>query len=586
MAENRRLAAIMVVDVVGYSRLMGEDEAGTAQAVREHREAARPVVAGLGGRIVKTTGDGLLLEFPSVIAAVECAVAIQALMAERNANVPEAKRVVYRIGVNLGDVLIEGDDILGEGVNIAARLEAICEPGGVLISGAAHDHVRGRNDAEFVDLGEKSLKNIARPVRAYSVRTGRARSATAPERQGPPRLSVVVLPFANLGGDAEQEYFVDGVTESLTTDLSRIRGSFVIGRNTAFTYKGKAIDLKQIGRELNVRYVLEGSVQRGGNRMRVNVQLIDAEFGHHLWAERFDKPLADLFDMQDEIVARLANALNSQLVEVEARRAEKSPNPDSMDLYFQGETCLNRGLSPDNLAKAREFFDRAMVADPKNVDALVASARVDISAAMQFLASDRPATLAAAEAKATSALCLVPDHARGHLALGMVYLMTKRASECLAESEHALALDRNLASAHSSIGVGKLHLLHPEETEAHVLEALRLSPRDTFAYSWMYAAGIAKVALGLHDQALVWLRRTIDANRNHPYVHFVLGATLVRLGRQDEAHSAIKAGLALYPSFTVSRFSAFWSASTDDPKFVSQFEPLWEAMRMAGAPKS
>ena len=591
MAENRRLAAIMAVDVVGYSRLMGEDEAGTARAVREHREAARPVVVGLGGRIVKTTGDGLLLEFPSVIAGVECAVAIQTLMAERNADVPEAKRVVYRIGVNLGDVLIEGDDILGEGVNIAARLEAICEPGGVLISGAAHDHVRGRIDAEFVDLGEKSLKNIARPVRAYAVRTNhasiaRAPSATAPERQGPQRLSIVVLPFANLGGDAEQEYFVGGVTESLTTDLSRMRGSFVIGRNTAFTYKGKAVDLKQIGRELNVSYVLEGSVQRGRNRMRVNVQLIDAEFGHHLWAERFDKPLADLFDMQDEIVARLAGALNSQLVEVEARRAEKAPNPNSMDLYFQGEACINRGASPDNLARARDFYDRAMAADPNNVDACVGSARADIMAAMQFAVSDPSATLAAAEAKLTSVLSLVPDHARGHVTLGLVYMATKRASECVAECEHALALDRNLATAHGLIGSSKLQLLRPEETEAHVLEALRLSPRDMGAYHWTYNAGVAKVALGLHDQALVWLRRTVEANRNHPYAHFVLGATLARLGRQDEARSAVKAGLALYPSFAVSRFSAFWlTSATDKPTYVAQFGPLWEAMRMAGVPE-
>ena len=310
MTSPRRLAAILAADVVGYSRLMGEDEAGTALGVREHREAARPIVAGLGGRIVKTTGDGLLLEFPSVVAAVECAIAIQKLMVERNAGTPEAKRIVYRIGVNLGDVLVEGDDILGDGVNIAARLEGICEPGGVLISGAAYDHVRGRIDADFVDLGEKDLKNIARPVRVYAVKTGSESAAPAPSvsepnRHGPPRLSMVVLPFANIGGDPEQEHFVDGVTESLTTDLSRIRGSFVIGRNTAFTYKGKAVDLKQIGRELNVRYVLEGSVQRGGNRMRVNVQLIDAETGNHLWAERFDKPLADLFDMQDEIVARL-----------------------------------------------------------------------------------------------------------------------------------------------------------------------------------------------------------------------------------------------------------------------------------------
>jgi TolB-like protein/class 3 adenylate cyclase len=304
MTAARRLAAILAADVVGYSRLMGEDEAGTARAVREHREAARPIVTGLGGRIVKTTGDGLLLEFPSVVAAVECAVAIQKLMVERNAETPEAKRIVYRIGVNLGDVLIEGDDILGDGVNIAARLEGICEPGGELISGTAYDHVCGKIDADFVDLGEKDLKNIARPMRIYGIKTGAdsmgpAPSGSAPNKEERPHFSTVILPFVNIGGDPEQEHFADGVTESLTTDLSRVSPS-VVGRNTAFTYKGKHVDLKQIGRELNVRYVLEGSIQRVGNRMRVSVQLIDAESGNHLWAERFDKPLADLFDMQDD----------------------------------------------------------------------------------------------------------------------------------------------------------------------------------------------------------------------------------------------------------------------------------------------
>ena len=392
---------------------MGEDEAGTARAVREHREAARPIVADHGGRIVKTTGDGLLLEFPSVVAAVECAIAIQKLMVERNAGTPEAKRIVYRIGVNLGDVLIEGDDILGDGVNIAARLEGLCEPGGVLISGTAYDHVRGKIDAHFVDLGDKDLKNVARPVRVYALNTGSeisppALSAFEPGRRGPPRLSMVVLPFANIGGDPEQEHFVDGVTESLTTDLSRIRGAVVIARNTAFTYKGKPLDVKTIGRELNVRYVLEGSVQRGGNRMRVNVQLIDAETGNHLWAERFDKPLADLFDMQDEIVARLAGALNAQLVAAEARRAEQAPNPDSMDLYFQGMAWLNKGPTPDNVAQARSFFDRALAADPDNVDALIGSARADAVAGACPFVADPMAAFAAAEAKLTKALSVGP----------------------------------------------------------------------------------------------------------------------------------------------------------------------------------
>jgi TolB-like protein len=381
MTASRRLAAILAVDVAGYSRLMGEDEAGTARAVREHREAARPIVAELGGRIVKTTGDGLLLEFPSIVAAVEGAVAIQKLMVERNAETPEAKRILYRIGANLGDVLIEGDDILGEGVNIAARLEGMCQPGDVLISGSAYDHVRGRIEADFVDLGEKDLKNIARPVRVYAVKTGsesaKPAPARTPEKSAPPHLSLVVLPFANIGGDPEQEYFVDGVTESLTTDLSRMRGAFVIARNTAFTYKGKPLVVKTIGRELDVRYVLEGSVQRGGNRMRVNVQLIDAETGKHLWAERFEKPLADLFDMQDEIVARLAGALNTQLVTAEARRAQQAPTPDSMDLYFQGLAWFNKGITPDIFAQTRSFFELALSVDPDNVDAVIASARVD-----------------------------------------------------------------------------------------------------------------------------------------------------------------------------------------------------------------
>ncbi len=590
MADIRKLAAIMAVDVVGYSRLMGADEAGTARAVREHREAARPLVAAHGGRIVKTMGDGLLLEFPSVVAAVECAVAIQKLMAERNADTPEVRRTVYRIGVNLGDVLIEGEDILGEGVNIAARLEALCEPGGVLISGTAHDHIRGKVDFDFVDLGEKALKNIARPVRAFALRivspsAAPSPSAAEPIRQGPPSLSIVVLPFANIGGDAEQEHFVDGVTESLTTDLSRIRGSFVIGRNTAFTFKGKAVDLKQLGRELNVRYVLEGSVQRGGNRMRVNVQLIDAETGHHLWAERFDKPVADLFDMQDEIVARLAGALNSELIDAEARRAGKATNPNSMDLYFQGQACFNRGMSSDNLAQARVFFDRSMTFDPANVDARFGSARADISAAMQFHVSDLAATLAGAEAKVNAALSLVPDHAYGHLILGMIYMLTKRAPSAIAECQHALLLDRNLANAHGWIGSIKIHLVRPEETEPHIVEALRLSPRDTMSYFWMYVAGLANYYLGFYEQAAMWLRRSIEANRNHPYAHFVLGATLARLNQLTEARSIVRTGLALYPSFTVSRYRAFWAAANDDPAYLDLIERTLDGMRLAGAPE-
>jgi TolB-like protein/DNA-binding winged helix-turn-helix (wHTH) protein len=404
-------------------------------------------------------------------------------------------------------------------------------------------------------------------------------------RPQPPRLSIVVLPFANIGGDPEQAHFVDGVTESLTTDLSWIRHAVVIGRNTAFTYKGKVVDSRQMGRELNVRYVLEGSVQRGGNRMRVNVQLIDGETGNHLWAERFDKPLADLFDMQDEIVARLAGALDTQLAAVEARRAEHAPNPDSMDLYFQGLAWLNKGLTPGHVARARSLFDRAITADPSNVDALIGSAVADVRDGANSFATDPSAVFAAAEAKLTKALLSIPDHARGHMWLGLVDIWTKRAAQGIAECEHALALDRNLAHAHSIIGRAKVFVGRAEETEAHVREALRLSPRDTMAYIWMYFAGLAKLHLGKYEQAIAWFRRAIEANRNYPAANFNLAAAFAQLGRLDEARSAVRAGLALNPAFTVSRAGAALTARSDDPTYLPQLEPIFEGLRQAGVPE-
>ena len=315
----------------------------------------------------------------------------------------------------------------------------------------------------------------------------------AQKENSPPRLSIVVLPFANIGGDPEQEYFVDGVTELLTTDLSRISGSFVIARNTAFTFKSKPVDVKQIGRELNVRYLLEGSVQRGGNRMRVNVQLIEAETGIHLWAERFDKPVADLFDMQDEIVAYLANQLNTQLVVAEARRAERAPLPDSMDLYFQGTACFHKGYNPENLGTSTPFFERALALDPNNIEALAGEALVDVVIGGGVMSEDRVLRIAAAEAAANKVLSVAPNHAPAHYILGFVHIVTNRAAQGMAECEHALALDHNLAAAHAMIGLAKSVLGRAEETEGHVREALRLSPREITANSWMHLAGGAKL---------------------------------------------------------------------------------------------
>ncbi len=587
MTASRKLAAILAADVVGYARMMGEDEAGTASLVRERRQAAQPIIAAHGGRLFKTMGDGMFVEFPSVVAAVECAMAMQRQAAFGNAAAPEGKRVFYRIGVHLGDVLVEGEDILGDGVNIASRLESVAEPGGITISSATHEHVRGRIEAEFIDLGEKALKNIARPTRVYAVRIDSPPYGRTPEaahsEAGPPRFSIIVLPFANIGGDSEQDYFVDGVTESLTTDLSRIRGSFVIARNTAFTYREKAIDITKIGRELNVRYALEGSMQRSGNRMRINVQLIDVQSGSHLWAERFERPVTDLFEMQDEIVARIANTLNAQLIAAEARRAERAPAPDSLDLYFQGEAWVNRGVTFESMTKARSFFERALALDPANVDALAGMAQVEANFAISLSTNDKAARFAAAEAAATKALSLAPDHALAHLSLGMVLGFTNRAAQGIAEYERALALDRNMAGAHALIGQNKLFIGRAEETEGHVLEALRLSPRDPWAYIWLLTAGFAACLLGRDEEAASWFRRSIEANRNFALCRFIYATILTNIGRMDEARSELAAGLALDPGFTIANFQS--AVSSDNPLYLEQRGRVIVDMRRAGIPE-
>ena len=592
MSETRKLAAILVSDVVGYSRLTGADEDRILARLRSLRsDLIHPTIAVHHGRVVKRTGDGSLIEFRSVVDAVNCAIEVQRAMIERNAGVPSDRRIEFRVGIHLGDVVEESDgDLMGDGVNIAARIESICNPGAICLSEDAYRQVKGRLDLAVHDLGPTQLKNIAEPIRVYSLGVGHPAQATpaptpVPEKSAPPRLSMVVLPFATIGGDPEQEHFVDGVTESLTTDLSRIRGAVVIARNTAFTYKGKPLDVKTIGRELNVRYVLEGSVQRSGNRMRINVQFIDAETGNHLWAERFDKPLADLFDMQDEIVSRLANALDAQLISAEARRADQAPNPDSLDLYFQGLAWFNKGMTPDNLAQARRLFDRACTADRENADALIRSAAVDVFEGASLFVTDPMAAFAAAETKLTKALSSVPDHAGGHVWLGLVDILTNRAAQGIAECEHALELDRNLASAHSLIGYGKTFIGRAEETEVHVIEALRISPRDTLAYIWMNFVGLAKLHLGSWEEAAAWCRRAIEANRNYPAACFNLAAALAQLDRFDQARSAVRAGLALNPTLTVSRVRAAWTARSDDPTFLAKVEQIFEGMRKAGLPE-
>jgi TolB-like protein/class 3 adenylate cyclase len=585
---ERRLSAILAADVANYSRLMHNDEEAThARLTMLLSEAVEPSIAQHSGRIVKNTGDGLLAEFRSAVEAVRAATQFQERVHDLSIGDAEDKRIVFRVGINIGDVIVEPHDIFGDGVNIAARLEGIAQPGGICISSSAYEQVIGKVAIEFTDLGKQSLKNIARPVRAYAVfpkgsggttRTG----GEAPGAHSVRRLSIVVLPFANLGGDPEQDYFVDGITESLTTDLSRISSSFVIARNTAFTFKGKAMDVQKLGRELNVRYVLEGSVQRGGNRLRVNVQLIDVETGNHLWAERFDKPVADLFDMQDEIVSSLANALNAQLIEAEARRAERSLHPDAIDLVFQGSSCWNKGMTAEHVAQARRFFERALTLDPVNIEALVGAAAADVTSAVILMVDDRDARFAAAEATLIKVLSMSPQHARAHMFLGAVQIATKRVAQGIRECERALALDRNLADAHGTIGWAKVLIGRGEEAEAHIQDAFRLSPRDTSAFRWMHFAGFTKLVLGADTEAVAWLRRSLEANRNYPLAHFHLAAALALLGSLEEARDAVRAGLALDPTFTIRRMRGRLS---DDPTFRAGSERVREGMRMARVPE-
>src|SRR6516162_2556656 len=367
MTASRRLAAILAADIAGYSRLMGADEVGTLQALREHRRAADPLIAQFGGRVVKTTGDGVLIEFGSVVGAVECALGLQRLAAERNAGISAERRMEWRIGIHIGDVLIEADDILGDGVNIAARLEGIAEPGGICLSEDAFRQVRGKVEAGFVDTGEQSLKNIARPLRVYSVAAkGSAQPNERPAALAlPDKPSLAVLPFQNMTGDTEQDYFVDGVVEEITTAISRVPWLFVIARNSSFTYKGRAVEVKQVAQELGVRYVLEGSVRKAGNRVRITGQLIDTTTSAHIWADRFDGALDDIFELQDQVASSVAGAIEPKLRQSEIERANRKPtaNLTAYDLYLRALAQSYR-FTDQGFAEAVVLARQALAIDP------------------------------------------------------------------------------------------------------------------------------------------------------------------------------------------------------------------------------
>ncbi|MCK1299618.1 adenylate/guanylate cyclase domain-containing protein [Bradyrhizobium sp. 24] len=583
---NRRLTTILAADAVGYSRLVRTDEEGTLDRLRVIRkDMIDPVIAAHRGRIVKTTGDGLLAEFASVVDAVRSAIDVQRAMAESNAGQGPDKRIEFRIGINLGDVVVEDDgDLMGDGVNVAARLEGIAEPGGICLSSSAYDQVRGKIDIAAQDRGQQQLKNIAEPVQVYALSPTRP-PAMAPHTAIAPRLSIVVLPFVNLDGNSEQDYFVDGVTESLTTDLSRIPGAFVIARNTAFTFKSKPVDVRVVGRELGVRYVMEGSVQGGGDRVRVNAQLIDTETGAHLWAERFDKPRADIFDMQDEITTRLARTVGIELVAAEGRRAERERpnNMDAVDLAMRGWAILNQPLSLRRDRAACDLFQEALRLDARNVEALVGLAFYHGNELRTFASTNRDEQLRTAHAAITEALTLAPGNALAHFVHANVLHVSGATERALRELEFAITLDRNLAWAYADAGFMKVLLGRAEEAEADLTNAIRLSPRDPGLDRWHALLGIADLFLGRLDSALNRLQRSVGINPHVAMPHFFLAAASALSGGATEALEARNAGLRLDPNFTVARFRN--ERRSENPTFLAQRERIYEGLRLAGVPE-
>jgi len=580
MAEgrvDRRLAAILAGDVAGYSRLMGVDEEGTLSRLNAHRrEFLEPKIAEHRGRIVKRTGDGVLIEFASAVDAVRCAVEIQKGMIERNASVPQEKRIEIRYGVHVGDIIIEEGDIFGDGVNIAARLEGIAQPGGICISDDAYRQVRGKLDVDFLDAGEQELKNIARPVRVYQLPGSGA--TEAPALALPDKPSIAVLPFQNLSGDPDQEYFADGMVEDIITGLSRIKWLFVIARNSTFTYKGRPVDVKQVGRELGVRYVLEGSVRKAADRVRITGQLIDAATGAHVWAERYDRRLEDIFALQDEISLSVVGAIEPSLRDAEIERVRRK-RPDSLDAYNHVLRAIPHVYvaMPEEAAKAVPLLEQALALDANYAAAhgLLAWCHEILFVRAGLKEENRVAAISHARAAITSGRDDATALALGAFAIGMVEHDRVAAIEAF---ERALALSPSSAF---TLFLGCIVLAWAGEAERAIdwgTRALRVSPIDRLTYLPQEAIAIANILRGHNEEAANYARRAVQSNPNFSFSHCLLAAALAKLGRADEAKAAAKQALALQPSFSSS------GTCTGLGIVPALAEPLTKAWREAGLP--
>jgi adenylate cyclase len=551
MPAVRRLAAILAADVAGYSRLMGADEEGTHEQLKAHRrELIDPKIAAHRGRVVKTTGDGMLVEFASTVDALRCAAAIQTDMAERNAAAPPERRIELRIGVHQGDVIVEDGDIFGDGVNIAARLEGLAMPGGVCVSARVQEDVAGKVDLAFADIGEQRLKNIARPVRAYRLLPKAPTPAVPTTAAEPsPRLSIVVLPFANLSSDPDQEYFADAITEDLTTDLSRIAGAFVIARNTAFTYKGKAADVQQIGRELGVRYLLEGSVRRAGEEVRINVQLVDAGSGAHLWADRVETDRRRLLAAETEITGRLARSLNLELIKDLDRRMDATGtiDPDARDLIMRGYALWYRPRATRNNVRAIRVFERALEIDPRSLDARVGIAKILVSNVTQAWTDTAEQDIARAEDLLLQVLEQDAGCALAHSTMGMVRREQNRLDESRFEFETAIAFDPNDTYAHIQLGWTLVWLSEIEAAVERCEKALRLSPRDPQLWGYHLPLGWCHLLSYEVEPAINRVLRSRALNPRLWFIHFSVAAAMGLGGRIDEAKTALTDMLKLKP---------------------------------------
>jgi len=584
MAEERvqrRLAAIVSADVVGYSRMMGEDEAGTLARLKVLRaEFLHPKVAEYGGRIVKTTGDGTLIEFGSAVDAVLLALDVQRGMAERNADLPEGRQIRLRLGINVGDIIIDGDDIHGDGVNIAARLEALAEPGGICISATVHDYVRGRLDVAFDDLGSQQVKNIADPLRVFAIRVDGIAAGpvdrTDPAR-APQRPAIAVLPFNNLSGDPEQEVFADGLTEDLITALSYWRSFSVIARNSTFAYKGKSPDIREVAAHLGVRYVLEGSVRRAGDRIRITAQLIDGESGNHVWAERYDRNLTDFFDLQDEITQRIAAKVEPAFASAEQRRVRKRPAAGlaSWEWYQRGVSAMYE-LTGDDNSRARECFKQAIEIDPTDSAPYSAMAFCHFRRIVDAYSDEREEELANVMRYARQAVALDDSDAFAHFVLGAGHAYLGQHDRAIAEGHRAVELNPNHAAARMGLGVRLSYNGEPQEGLRHLELAVRLNPDGPHIELRLFNLAEAHLNNRDYEKAVEWAQKSIGRRDDFPLPYLVLASALGHLGRIAEAETALTTALRLRPQvFANRKYSTLYRRHEDA-------EHILEGFRKAG----